>query len=370
VYTPPANSSGEATFSYAVGEVQAPLVAAGSKWKYLDNGTNQGAAWRDAAYSDAAWPEGVAQLGYGDGDEATVVAHGGNPATKRITTYFRKSFSVADPSKLSDVTLRMQRDDGAAVFLNGTEVARTNLVAGADFDDAATSADDDGQAWQTFSVPASLLVQGENLLAVEVHQSAATSTDLSFDLALVATLRSPAATVTMNVTPTGPRGDFDGDGHVNAADIDLLYAAIGAGSGDLRFDLDTSGGINQADVDLLVRDLVETSIGHGTEYGDSNLDGQVNRLDLAVLSQNYGKASNAGWAMGDLTGDGRVSLADAGIVQRHYQSMAASPSAARLTATRTNSYRRDRLRHQSPGASHQSHEAHESPPSSHQPPAQ
>jgi hypothetical protein len=339
-YVPPASFSGEATFAYVVEELQVPLVAARSKWKYLDNGTNQGTAWRDAAYIDAAWMEGVGQFGYGDGDESTLVAHGGNPATKRITTYFRKTLAVTDPSKLSDVTLRLQRDDGAAVFLNGTEVARANLAAGADFDDTATNADDDGQAWQTFSVPADLLVPGENLLAVEVHQSGGMSSDLSFDLALLATLRSSPATVTVRVESTDPRGDLDGDGRVNAADIDLLYAAIGAGSGESRFDLDASGGVELADVDVLVRDLVETTIGHGTDYGDANLDGQVNRLDLAVLSRNYGKASGAGWSSGDFNGDRRVSLADAGVVQRHYQSTTASPAATRLTARRMSLLRR------------------------------
>ncbi|HRI22394.1 MAG TPA: hypothetical protein PLA68_15640, partial [Panacibacter sp.] len=54
------------------------LIAAGSSWKYLDNGTNQGTAWAGTSFSDAAWASGNAQLGYGDGDEATVVGYGGN----------------------------------------------------------------------------------------------------------------------------------------------------------------------------------------------------------------------------------------------------------------------------------------------------
>src|SRR5438876_4151242 len=53
-------------------------IARGGTWKYLDNGTNQGSVWDTLGFSDSAWKSGAAQLGYGDGDEATVVGFGGN----------------------------------------------------------------------------------------------------------------------------------------------------------------------------------------------------------------------------------------------------------------------------------------------------
>ena len=52
------------------------LIAAGSAWRYNDSGANLGTAWRAAAYNDAGWATGAAQLGYGDGDEATVLSYG------------------------------------------------------------------------------------------------------------------------------------------------------------------------------------------------------------------------------------------------------------------------------------------------------
>jgi hypothetical protein len=45
----------------------------GSSWKYLDNGTDQGVAWRQSNFDDAVWKSGIGELGYGDGGEATVV---------------------------------------------------------------------------------------------------------------------------------------------------------------------------------------------------------------------------------------------------------------------------------------------------------
>jgi hypothetical protein len=44
------------------------------------------------AFGDAAWPSGRAQLGYGDGDEATTISFGTNASSKRITAYFRRPF--------------------------------------------------------------------------------------------------------------------------------------------------------------------------------------------------------------------------------------------------------------------------------------
>jgi hypothetical protein len=71
-----------------------------------------------------------AQLGYGDGDETTVVSYGPDPAKKYITTYYPQAFTVTDPREFASLTLRLQRDDGAVVYLNGTEVVRSNMPTG------------------------------------------------------------------------------------------------------------------------------------------------------------------------------------------------------------------------------------------------
>jgi len=65
-------------------EAQTTLIPYNSSWKYLDNGSNQGTAWIGSAFSDAAWPAGNGQLGYGDGDEATVVPFGPNASARYI----------------------------------------------------------------------------------------------------------------------------------------------------------------------------------------------------------------------------------------------------------------------------------------------
>src|SRR5688572_33317131 len=52
------------------------LISTGAVWKYLDNGTDQGTAWRGTSFADGSWLSGPAQLGYGDGDEATTNSFG------------------------------------------------------------------------------------------------------------------------------------------------------------------------------------------------------------------------------------------------------------------------------------------------------
>src|SRR5437667_6106078 len=77
-------------------QAQTSLVSTGSVWKYLDNGSDQGTGWTAKDFNDGGWASGPGQLGYGDGDEATVVSYGSDPNNKYITTYFRLHFNVAD----------------------------------------------------------------------------------------------------------------------------------------------------------------------------------------------------------------------------------------------------------------------------------
>jgi hypothetical protein len=156
-------------------------------WRYLDNGTNQGSGWRFGTYNDAAWKSGRSQLGYGDGDEATVVGYGPSSSNKYITTYFRKLIQVSNPSRFSHFELNLLRDDGAVVYINGVEVLRSNMPAGSiSYTTRAVSPADGSSesAFIKYTIPSSRFVNGSNLIAVEIHQSSSTSSDISFNLKL------------------------------------------------------------------------------------------------------------------------------------------------------------------------------------------
>ncbi|MFO1457880.1 MAG: metallophosphoesterase [Verrucomicrobiota bacterium] len=165
------------------------LVPSGAIWKYLDTGASLGTTWRNLTFDDSGWKWGPAQLGYGDGDEATLVSYGPNASAKFITTYFRKTFSVADASLFSNLALRVLRDDGVIIHLNGTEIYRNNMpagtVTGATLASTGISGLEESTAFLSATLGTGTLVSGNNVLAVEIHQSSGTSSDISFDLELV-----------------------------------------------------------------------------------------------------------------------------------------------------------------------------------------
>ena len=167
---------------------QTSIFAYATSWKYLDNGTDQGTAWAAAAFNDGAWASGNAQLGYGDGDEATVVSYGADINNKYITTYFRKTINITNPSAYSLFTANVKRDDGIIVYINGIEVYRNNIATGSvNFTTLAALASDDGATPQSFTIPSSAFIAGSNTIAVEIHQNTITSSDISFDMELFAT---------------------------------------------------------------------------------------------------------------------------------------------------------------------------------------
>lgn len=174
--------------------VELALVSSGDTWRYEDSGADLGEAWRAPSYDDSAWSSGPSPLGYGDA-HATTVSYGPDSAAKHPTTYFRLSFAV-DADALAgavSATLELMVDDGALVWLNGEELARHNLndgaIAWADYANATVSGTDE-TSWTATSFDPALL-EAENVLAVEVHQASASSSDLQLDLAL--TLESVVA---------------------------------------------------------------------------------------------------------------------------------------------------------------------------------
>lgn len=76
--------TGTGTFTLAT--IQ-KFIAAGSVWKYLDDGSDQGTAWFGTSFDDSGWASGNAELGYGDGDEVTTVSFGSDPNDKHETLF-------------------------------------------------------------------------------------------------------------------------------------------------------------------------------------------------------------------------------------------------------------------------------------------
>lgn len=172
-------------FSSAI-KADSAFVEYGAEWKYFDQGFLPSPQWMQQVFNDSAWLSGNGELGYGDGDETTVVEFGSDPLNKYITTYFRKTINIQSPSSFGSFHLNIKRDDGAVIYVNGVEVFRSNMPSGTIANNtlASTDAVDDGNAEQTILLSASQFVSGNNLIAVEIHQYAPSSSDISFDLEL------------------------------------------------------------------------------------------------------------------------------------------------------------------------------------------
>lgn len=164
------------------------LVKDDTTWRFLDDGSDQGMAWREPSFDDASWKEGQGQFGYGERDQMTVINCGpsapdcdeGNFAT----SYFRTTFVVEDVDEVASLSAVLLRDDSAAVYINGAQVFRdSSLPEDATFETYAGNLENSHVG---FTIDPSVLQAGENVIAVEVHQRSDNNSDVSFDFRLSA----------------------------------------------------------------------------------------------------------------------------------------------------------------------------------------
>lgn len=198
------------------------LIATGSSWRFLDDGSDQGDSeivgapsahpsyeathWKHPAFVESGWGTGDAILGFGDlnGIVPDTLITKGPISGQHLTYYFRKTFNIADASQLLSLSCEILRDDGAIIYLNGKEIARSNMTAGnKNFEDLAqeTVASAGELTYETITLDPADLVDGTNIVAVEVHQGSTNSNDLGFDFSLDGT-RPPGGASGVTITET------------------------------------------------------------------------------------------------------------------------------------------------------------------------
>jgi len=163
------------------------VISKQSTWKYQDDGSDKGNEWFKSDYDDSQWKSGAGKFGYGD-NQQTLISYGSNSLYKHITTYFRKTFEIADNETASGYILNILRDDGAIVYLNGKEIVRSNMPeTNINYKTlASTSVSSTGETtYVSYPVKASDIKEGLNIISVEIHQNSSSSSDLGFDLELL-----------------------------------------------------------------------------------------------------------------------------------------------------------------------------------------
>lgn len=155
------------------------VVAIDSAWKYFQTGEPP-AAWKTSAFNDTTWPSGKGLLYV---EDAALPGPKGTALTRtdgRMSYYFRTAFAFdGNPSGAS---LRIQTivDDAVVLHLNGQEIFRLGIAGTTAVSDAtpAERTVSDATLEGPFTIAVSNLVQGVNVLAAEVHQVNATSSDI------------------------------------------------------------------------------------------------------------------------------------------------------------------------------------------------
>lgn len=166
------------------------FVESGADWTWRYESTPLPADWNAPSFDDAAWKHGASLLGLNTPGQATDIAVGA-PSPRPLSAQFRTSFNVGAPSDFATASLTVIANDGVVVYVNGTEVGRSNLPAGNltqnSYATAAPRSTTAAASRATFEIPVALLVAGTNVIAASTHANYRSSTDLSFDLALSGT---------------------------------------------------------------------------------------------------------------------------------------------------------------------------------------
>ncbi|HOC54673.1 MAG TPA: GDSL-type esterase/lipase family protein [Verrucomicrobiota bacterium] len=164
------------------------LVPGCSDWAYSDQGLDLGTNWALPRYNDSAWSRGPGPLGYGAPGIASTLGYGPVSTNRHITTYFRRRFVAPAAVHYTNLNFRLNRADGAAVWLNGREMFRMNLPAHQPLSCLARATtvvtNEAVHTYYQTNIPVSFLPPGTNVLAVEIHKFAASAPSLSFDLEL------------------------------------------------------------------------------------------------------------------------------------------------------------------------------------------
>ncbi len=157
------------------------IINRGDDWKYQLGNSEPPSDWNSINFKDSNWQTGPTGIGYSDGDDSTIIS-------STISLYTRKVFSVNDLDEIETAVLHIDYDDAFVAYLNGIEIARSNIgtpgvrpAYNKTADAAREALMYQGGKPEAYIIAdlKSILVNGENVLAVQIHNMA-NSSDLSF----------------------------------------------------------------------------------------------------------------------------------------------------------------------------------------------
>lgn len=167
------------------------VVAAGSSWRWRYLTEAPPAGWNSRTFDSTSWNSGPAPFGWGAPIVATNIDTFANPQDRPRAAYFTKSFDIANIGSVEKLVIESAGDDGAVIYVNGTEVARANMPAGAishtTYASSARRYNVANASPIVVEVPVALLVEGTNVVSAQSHVNFRATADLTFDLKAVVT---------------------------------------------------------------------------------------------------------------------------------------------------------------------------------------
>lgn len=167
------------------------IIAANDMWSYIVPTSEPNASWRSpGATGLAGWLSGAGGIGAGDSDDGTTIA-------SPTSVFMRKTFNITDISTIENLFFYMDYDDGFVAYINGVEIARASLGSTGVITPFNTLASANHEANGYQGIPLNmftvnllalpnLLVNGENVLAIQVHNVSTNSSDLTSNAFLAA----------------------------------------------------------------------------------------------------------------------------------------------------------------------------------------
>ncbi len=156
------------------------LINEGDSFKYEIPNMNTDLNWMFPGFDDDEWSTGNSGFGYNDGDDNTYIAAG------TLAVYLRKSFTVQDVNEISSLVLDVDYDDGFVAYINGVEVARANINGTPPLYNSTTLVDHEAQIYSgglpdrfLIDNPTEILVDGDNIFSIQVHNISDTSSDMT-----------------------------------------------------------------------------------------------------------------------------------------------------------------------------------------------
>ncbi len=234
--------------------IQKDLVVEGDDWRYFKGVSEPPSDWNELNFEpDSNWLSGPSGFGYetDSGYESCIATNLTDMKGKYLSVYARKLFRVGRPDQLSELILSMNWDDGYIAYINGEVVNSRYAPDPPSYDEPASTGNHEGCCGGSCTADRidlswfiERLAPGENVLAVQVHNTSYTSSDFLF---------IPELTAYARPLP----GDVEPDGDVDISDLAIFSAAWLAAEGDPEFipacdiDPDNPGLINLLDLNVL-----------------------------------------------------------------------------------------------------------------------